>query len=178
MSAAKRAWGVVAAVMALLTIAPWFIYLGGLAKLTDRVLDWDWAKAYRSQVFMLEWYTVSAEFVIVIIAVVVALSNQLHRTHYLLQAWLATNTALIIIRATQRIIEIQAKESTADDNELKYLRALAAGQVSTAGWNCVCMIFFSIAGTSPNTHSAPKAKKEEAAAAPPTVAAEVAANQA
>ncbi|GIL46398.1 hypothetical protein Vafri_3396 [Volvox africanus] len=140
-------------------IAPWAVYLGGLAKLTDVLTDFRWSQAMKQVHIMLEWYIVSSQLVNLLIIIIVGFANGLRRAHSLLNMFLAVASALLILQATVRIQEINAVRDASpnDDNSsalikrggnpLPYLRAMAAGQIATATWNFFLAILIGFAGT-------------------------------
>ncbi|GIL71654.1 hypothetical protein Vretimale_899 [Volvox reticuliferus] len=146
-------------VAAVAGIAPWAVYLGGLAKLTDVLTDFRWSQAMKQVSIMLEWYIVSSQLVNLIIIIIAGVANGLRRAHSLLNMFLAVASALLILQATIRVQEINAVDENVpiDDviikliqrggNPLPYLRAMAAGQIATATWNFFLAILISFAGT-------------------------------
>ncbi|GLC34120.1 hypothetical protein PLESTB_000839500 [Pleodorina starrii] len=150
-----------AAVLALLGIAPWAVYVGGLAKMTDVLTGFHWDRALEQIEIMLEWYIVSAQFVNLIIIAVVGFAGGLHRAHSLLNMFLAVNATLLILRATERVQQITSVADgqplfadttikalvALDGNPLPYLRAIAAGQIASATWNFFLAIAVGYGGT-------------------------------
>ncbi|PNW70530.1 hypothetical protein CHLRE_17g723800v5 [Chlamydomonas reinhardtii] len=137
------------AVIAILGVAPWGVFLGGVAKATTE-LD---GKLIKQAEVMLEWYIVAAQIVYMVAIAAVGFAGQLRRCDSLFNNFLAVNTFLLIYRATIRINQAQ---SLKDDNiyvsdwlHLPYVRALAAGQVSCAAWNLFLAIFLGLAGSTP-----------------------------
>ncbi|GLI59270.1 hypothetical protein VaNZ11_001119 [Volvox africanus] len=136
-------------------IAPWAVYLGGLAKMTDILTDFHWSQAMKQVTIMLEWYIVSSQLVNLVIIIIVGLANGLRRAHSLLNMFLAVASALLILKATVRVQEINALRDDYDNipltelggNPLPYLRAMAAGQIATATWNFFLAILIGFAGT-------------------------------
>ncbi|EFJ52713.1 hypothetical protein VOLCADRAFT_102698 [Volvox carteri f. nagariensis] len=149
------------AMMALLGIAPWAVYLGGLAKLTDVLTDFDFRQVTKQYVIMLEWYIVSSQLINLIIIVILGFANGLHRAHSFLNMFLAVASTLMILQATLRVQEINAVRDGIvlpgdavvtrllgmKDSPLPYLRAMATGQIATATWNFFLAILISFAGT-------------------------------
>ncbi|KXZ51928.1 hypothetical protein GPECTOR_11g54 [Gonium pectorale] len=154
----SKAWSTTTAIAAVMGIAPWAVFLGGLAKLTDVLTDFNLSQALKQTVIMLEWYILSAQLAVLLLAVIIAAGNGLRRAHTLLNMFLAVNTALLILRATVRLWQINRYQdgeevgpllgvANISGNPLPYLRALAAGLVSTATWNFVLAIVVGLAGT-------------------------------
>ncbi|KAG2437807.1 hypothetical protein HXX76_005427 [Chlamydomonas incerta] len=96
-------------VLAVVGIAPWVIYLGALAKITDVVTNGKWNQAQEQTVIMLEWYTVAAQFVNLTVLIICSfVPHAMKRTHSMFSNWFAVNTALIIYRTTLRIVDLNA----------------------------------------------------------------------
>ncbi|KXZ51927.1 hypothetical protein GPECTOR_11g53 [Gonium pectorale] len=154
-----KGWTIATAVVAVIGFAPWAIYLAGLGKLTEVLSDKSVSQALKQTIIMLEWYTVAAQFVNLILVVILCIARKLNRSHSVLIMFIAVNTALIIVRATDRIAQINLIDDghlpgaalgvpgTLTGKPLSYLRAEACGQVASATWNFLLAIMIGIAGT-------------------------------
>ncbi|KAG2449761.1 hypothetical protein HYH02_005286 [Chlamydomonas schloesseri] len=137
------------AVIAILGVAPWGIFLGGVAKATTE-LD---GKIIKQAEVMLEWYVVAAQIVYLVAIAILGFAGQLRRCDTFLNNFLAVNSFLLIYRATIRINQAQALVDddvyVSDWLKLPYVRAIAAGQVSSAAWNFLLAVFLAISGSTP-----------------------------
>ncbi|GLI59269.1 hypothetical protein VaNZ11_001118, partial [Volvox africanus] len=153
-----KAWTIATAIVAVLSLVPWAIYLAGLGKLTQ-ALDSSVSDYLKQTIFMLEWYTVCAQFINLLLIVIACIVKGLRRTHSMFIMFLAVNSTLLIVRATERVVDINAIH---DDplnaaktlgvphirgNPMKYLQAEACGQIASATVNFFLAILIGIAGT-------------------------------
>ncbi|PNW70529.1 hypothetical protein CHLRE_17g723750v5 [Chlamydomonas reinhardtii] len=114
-----NALAITTGVLAIVGVAPWLIYLGALAKITDVVTNGQWSQAQEQTVIMLEWYTVAAQFVnLVILAVCSFVPHAMKRTHSMFSNWFAVNTALIIYRTTLRIVDLNQIQDGANPGNI------------------------------------------------------------
>ncbi|GLC34121.1 hypothetical protein PLESTB_000839600 [Pleodorina starrii] len=154
-----KGWTVAVAIVAVLSFLPWGIYLAGLGKLTQSITDSSLKEALKQTIIMLEWYTVCAQFVNLVLILIACILQALRRTHSMFIMFLAVNSALLIMRATDRIVAINYIDDNAYTAEeifgvlhikgdpLKYLRAEACGQVASATMNFFLAILLGLAGT-------------------------------
>ncbi|EFJ53074.1 hypothetical protein VOLCADRAFT_102697 [Volvox carteri f. nagariensis] len=152
-------WIIATAVAAVLSFVPWAIYLAGLGKLTQAISNSSVSEALKQTVFMLEWYTVSAQFINLVLILIACIVRGLQRTHSMFIMFLAVNSALLIVRATSRIVDINLIDEDPENaalyldvpnvrgDPLKYLRAEACGQVASATMNFLLAILVGLAGT-------------------------------
>ncbi|GIL71652.1 hypothetical protein Vretimale_896 [Volvox reticuliferus] len=153
-----KAWTITTAIVALLSFAPWAIYLAGLGKLTQ-ALDSSLSDYVKQTIFMLEWYTVCAQFLNLLLIIIACILKGLRRTHSMFIMFLAVNSTLLIVRATERIVDINAMDDNPGDaaeilgvphirgDPMKYLQAEACGQVASATMNFFLAILIGMAGT-------------------------------
>ncbi|GFR42600.1 hypothetical protein Agub_g3531 [Astrephomene gubernaculifera] len=158
----SKGWTIATAIAAIIAFAPWAIYLAGLGKLTDVLTHRSFTGALKQVIVMLEWYTVSAQFINLVLIIIACLARSLRRTHSMFVMFLAVNSALIIVRATERISQINLIDDGQDaatvlgvpgttlaGKPLQYLRAEACGQVASATFNFLLAILIGFAGTVP-----------------------------
>ncbi|GIL46397.1 hypothetical protein Vafri_3398 [Volvox africanus] len=153
-----KAWTITTAIVALLSFLPWGIYLAGLGKLTQ-ALDSSLSEYVRQTIFMLEWYTVCAQFINLLLIIVACIVKGLRRTHSMFIMFLAVNSTLLIVRATQRIVNINEIDDKPGEaarilgvphirgDPMKYLQAEACGQIASATMNFFLAILIGMAGT-------------------------------
>ncbi|GFR42601.1 hypothetical protein Agub_g3532 [Astrephomene gubernaculifera] len=103
-------------ILAILSLAPWAVYLGGLGKLTNELTGFHFSQASKQVIIMLEWYVLGAQLINLLIIAITAFSGRLHRVHSLLNMFLAVNTALLILRATERITQINIIQDDASSS--------------------------------------------------------------
>lgn len=166
-----RTLPLVTLLVGVLAFAPWAVYLGGLAKLTDVVTNGNLSQAYEQTIIMLEWYTVAAQFAnIIFLIIACAVPRGLARSHTFLNGFFMCNAALIIYRATVRITQINAISDGVQPslalkegifpypftgNPQPYLKAEVAGQITSAAWNFFLVILISVAATGPDMEPTP-----------------------
>ncbi|KAG2490555.1 hypothetical protein HYH03_010949 [Edaphochlamys debaryana] len=157
-----RVWGTVTGIVAVFTIAPWAVYLGGLAKFTSEINGGDYSEAMKNRFIMLDWYVLAAQLFYLLVLITCAFAKWLRRTASMHNMWLAVNSALLVYISTQRLTQIDAVNddmSLADiaaaigldvvplNNPLPYLRAEVAGTIMCATMNFFLTILISIGGT-------------------------------